>query len=81
MADVIQLRPPLYEATPFRANTVYGEFRASGTICGSIDFIGPFDGCYSMTPDECLSLIVALQRSRADVLQNSNPFHDPRITA
>lgn len=76
---VIPLRPPLYEAKEFRAHTVYGAFRASGTLCGHIDFVGPFRGCYSFSPDEALALIIMLQNARADVLEHSDPMHDPRI--
>lgn len=79
MADVIQLKPPLYEAKKFTANTGFGQFVASGTICGSIDFAGPFAGCYPLSPDEALAIIVMLTNARADVLNNSNPQHDPRI--
>jgi hypothetical protein len=67
MADnVVPLKPPLYEAKPFTANTIYGEFKASGTLCGHIDFVGPFKGCYSVSPDEALAIIVMLQQARAD---------------
>lgn len=78
-ADVIQLRPALYEAKAFGALTRGGDFRASGTICGHIDFIGPFQGTYVLSPDEVLALIVMLQNARADVLDHSDPLHDPRI--
>lgn len=79
MSNVIALRPRLYAARPFTANTVFGEFRASGTLCGHIDFIGPFKGCYTLAPDEALALIVMLQRAREDVLEHSDPLGDPRI--
>lgn len=76
---VIQLRPPLYEAKMFKAATEFGQFTASGTLCGHIDFVGPFAGTYSLSPDEALALIVTLQQARADVLNHSDPLHDPRI--
>jgi hypothetical protein len=77
--NVIPITPPLYTAAEFAADTEFGRFRASGTLCGCIDFVGPFAGCYPLTPDEALSVIVMLQRARADVLANSNPLHDPRL--
>jgi len=76
---IIPFRPPLYEAKAFRANTVFGQFTASGTLCGHIDFVGPLKGTYSLSPDEVLAVIVMLQRARQDVLDNSDPEHDPRI--
>lgn len=69
----------LYRAREFSACTEYGTFRASGTLCGHVDFVGPFSGCYAMSPDEVLALIVMLQMARADVLENSDPMGDPRI--
>lgn len=77
--NVVQLRRKFYEAKAFKAQTVYGDFQASGTICGSIDFIGPFAGCYTVTPDEALAMIIMLKNARADVLDNSDPMGDPRI--
>lgn len=78
-ADVIALKPPLYEAERFEAMTKLGLFAASGTLCGHIDFIGPFNGTYPLSPDEALAIIVMLQNARSDVLNNSNPHGDPRI--
>lgn len=71
--------PRLYEAKSFEATTRLGQFAASGTLCGHIDFIGPFQGCYPLSPDEAFALIVMLQQARADVLENSNPNGDPRL--
>lgn len=68
-----------YQAKAFVAHTTFGPFEASGTLCGNIDFIGPFDGCYPITPDEALAISVMLQQARADVLNNSDPLGDPRI--
>lgn len=79
MSDVVPLGAPLYEATRFRADTELGRFTASGTLCGHIDFTGPFKGTYTLSPDEAFAVIVMLQRARADVLENSDPLHDPRI--
>ena len=76
---VTQIRPPLYEAKHFRAETKFGEFSASGTLCGHIDFVGPFKGCYPLSTDEALALIKMLKNARSDVLDHSNPLHDPRI--
>lgn len=78
MSNVVPLQRALYEAKPFSAQTEFGQFRASGTICGCIDFVGPFEGTYVLSPDEVLSLVIALQNARTDVLQNSRPFSDPR---
>jgi hypothetical protein len=69
----------LYSAKPFTAKTVFGDFSASGTICGAIDFTGPFKGTYTLTPDEALSVINALKNARTDVLNNSDPLGDPRL--
>lgn len=79
MGEVIEQPAALYTAKPFRANTVFGQFEASGTLCGHIDFVGPFKGCYSLSPDEALAVIVMLQRAREDVLENSDPVGDPRL--
>jgi hypothetical protein len=79
MSEVVHLRPRLYDARTFSAATEFGPFHASGTLCGSIDFVGAFKGCYTLTPDEALAVIVMLQQARADVLENSNPNGDPRL--
>lgn len=79
MAEIIELHSQLYEAKAFKATTRYGEWKASGTICGNIDFIGPFKGNYNMSPDEMQSIIIMLQNAREDVLVNSRPYSDPRI--
>lgn len=44
--SVVHLKPKLYEARAFRAETGVGRFEASGTLCGHIDFIGPWRGSY-----------------------------------
>jgi len=77
--NVIQLRPKLYDAKQFKVRTVFGEFIASGTLCGHIDFAGPFKGIYPLSTDDALALIIMLKNARADVLENSDPLHDPRI--
>lgn len=76
---VVPLRPKLYQAKAFRAETTFGRFEASGTLCGHIDFIGPWRGSYPISPDEAQAIIIMLQQARADVLENSDPLHDPRI--
>ncbi len=81
MGDVVPFGPELYEAKEFRAETSAGFFGASGTLCGHIDFIGPFAGAYVLSPDEALGLIVMLQQARADVLEGSDPNGDPRLTS
>lgn len=78
-ADIIQLQPALYYAKEFHADTAFGLFAASGTICGRIDFIGPFEGSYPLSVDEISALIVMLQNARSDVVDNSSPLSDPRL--
>ena len=68
-----------YRAKPFRAGTVYGDFRVSGTLCGHIDVAVPQGNTLALTPDEADALIRALTDARRDVLANSDPFNDPRI--
>jgi hypothetical protein len=75
----IPFKPRLYQAKAFRAVTEVGKFEASGTLCGHIDFIGPWRGSYPISPDEAQSIIIMLQQARADVLANSDPLHDPRL--
>lgn len=75
MADIVPFRPRMYEAKRF----VAGDFEASGTLCGHIDFVVPLGKTYSLSPDEALALIAILQGVREDVLNNSDPLHDPRI--
>lgn len=79
MSEVVPFTPKLYTAKRFEAATIYGQFSASGTLCGHIDFTGPFNGTFPLSPDEALAIIVMLQRGRADVLDNSDPLHDPRL--
>ncbi len=79
MSNVISLGSRHYQAKAFTADTSFGRFEVSGTLCGHIDFVGPFKGSYPLTPDEALRLIVMLQQARADVLENSDPLHDPRL--
>lgn len=82
MSNVVPLQPPLYEAKLFKAGTALGQFSASGTLCGHIDFLVPSSGSiYPLSPDEALAVIVMLQQARADVLANSDPFNDPRLIA
>jgi len=69
----------LYEAKRFETHTELGTFAASGTLCGHIDFVGPFKGTYTLSPDELLALIGMLKQARADVLENSDPLNDPRL--
>ena len=77
---VVPFNPPrLYAAIRFEARTAFGQFAASGTLCGHIDFVGPFKGTYALSPDEVLAIIVMLQQARTDVLSNSDPLNDPRI--
>ena len=78
--SVVSFKPSkLYAAKVFTARTEFGDFGASGTLCGHIDFIGPWRGSYPLSPDEALAVIVALQQARADVLTNSDPLGDSRI--
>jgi len=75
---VVPFRPNLYEAAAFPVNTAEGRFIASGTLCGNIDFATP-DGTWCLSPDEAAALAIALKCARGDVLDNSDPLHDPRI--
>ena len=77
--NIVSFNPPLYEAKLFKADTDVGQFTASGTLCGHIDFVGPFKGTYPLSPDEVLAVIVILQQAREDVLNNSDPQNDPRL--
>ena len=79
MSNVVSLSSRLYEAKVFTANTAVGKFEASGTLCGHIDFVGPFKGSYPLSPDEALTLIVMLQQVRGDVLEHCDPLRDPRL--
>lgn len=80
MSNVVELQAAPYTARCFTADTVFGQFKAAGTRCGHIDFATPELGTYPLTPDEALSLIIALQNARANVLENSQPhlFRDFR---
>lgn len=78
-SNVIALRPALYEAKAFSAMTEAGKFTASGTLCGHVDFVGPFAGTFVLSPDEILSLVAMLQGARDDVLRNADPLGDPRL--
>lgn len=80
MSKVVPFKPRLYDAKRFTARTGCGDFAASGTFCGNIDFVGPFDDrTYPLSPDEVLALINMLKQARQDVLDQSDPLHDPRI--
>jgi len=82
MSEVIPFRrrPAPYEAKAFSAATEFGDFQASGTLCGYIDLVVPRSKyTLSLTPDEAHSVIVMLQNARADVLDHSGPLTDPRI--
>ena len=68
-----------YEAKAFRAEIEGGTILVSGTLCGHIDVAMPHGGTYVLSPDEVLSLVLALQGARNDVLRNSRPFDDPRL--
>ena len=80
MGEVVNLREE-YEAKLFVVDTVYGEFKIAGTLCGAIDIALPIGKTMTLTPNEVRSLIIALTNSRDDVLQNSRPFSDPRLIA
>lgn len=74
--SVVPFGRPLYVAKRFAA----GMFEASGTLCGHIDLTGTWLGTCVLSPDEALALIAILQQAREDVLQNSDPLNDPRLT-
>lgn len=79
MGKVISLKPPLYEAKHCHVATIHGEWEASGTLCGHIDFVVPGAGTYVLSPDEIVALIAVLAAARSDVLKNSDPHGDPRL--
>jgi hypothetical protein len=79
MSDPIPFKKPVYEAKVFATTTEAGRFSATGTICGHIDFTGPFQKTYPLSCDEALALIVMLKQARSDVLNHSDPLLDPRI--
>lgn len=76
---VVPMKPALYEAKLFQTHTELGDFKAAGTLCGHIDFVGPWKGTYTLSPDEAQAVAVMLQNARADVLEHSRPFSDPRL--
>ena len=76
MGEIVNLRQE-YDAKLFTVDTVYGEFKIAGTLCGAIDVALPIRK--TLTPDEAQLLIIALSNSRDDVLRNSRPFDDPRL--
>lgn len=83
MAEIVDFKSAtksgLYEAKRFSAQTLSGDFHASGTLCGHVDFVGPFRGTFVLSPNEVLALIIMLKQARDDVLEHSNPNSDPRI--
>lgn len=78
MGEVVNLCQE-YDAKLFTVDTVYGEFKIAGTLCGAIDVALPIGKTLTLTPDEAQALIIALTNARDDVLQNSRPFDDPRL--
>ena len=76
---VVPFKPLSYEAKLFKASTEFGQFMAAGTLCGHVDFVGPWKGTYTLSPDEIQAVIIMLQNARADVLEHSDPLHDPRL--
>lgn len=76
---IVPFSKPLYTAEEFRVETEIGLFRLSGTLCGHIDFVGPWKGTLCLSPEEAFLLGHALLAARKDVLQNSDPLHDPRL--
>ena len=69
----------LYEAELFTTQTALGEFKAAGTLCGHIDFVGPFKGTCTLSVDEVENVIMMLRRAQNDVLRNADPDNDPRL--
>ena len=80
MSDIVPFKPREYTATSFRCSSIYGEFVASGTLCGNVDFVVPQTGfVLNLSIDEIDHLIEILNMARKDVVENSNPYGDPRI--
>lgn len=77
--NIVPFAPKLYEAKEFMARTEAGRFTASGTLCGHIDFTGPFKGTFVLSPEEAIEIIQMLQGAITDALDNSDPLHDPRL--
>lgn len=81
MSNVSPFKSRLYEAIGFDADTVHGHWQASGTLCGHIDFVIPQSGTFCLSPDEAHAVVLMLTQARHDVLEHSDPIHDPRIIA
>lgn len=80
MSKVISLRARFYEAKGFSVQTPDGEWQASGTLCGNIDFVVPIrGGTFCLSPDEAQAIVLMLTQARHDVLEHSDPYGDPRI--
>lgn len=77
--NIVPFAPKLYEAKEFVARTEAGRFTASGTLCGHIDFTGPFKGTFVLSPNEVGAIILMLKAAMMDVIENSDPLHDPRL--
>ena len=78
MNNVVKLHEE-YNAKLFTVDTIYGEFKIAGTLCGAIDLALPTGNTLALTPDEVAAIISALSAARHDVLENSRPFTDLRL--
>lgn len=80
---IIQFKNSEYIAKEFSVCLEGGEFKASGTLCGHIDFVVPLRQCKSATfvlsPDEAKKIAEMLRNAASDVLLNSRPYDDPRL--
>jgi hypothetical protein len=85
MDNVVSFRPREYKAKEFES----GPFEMAGTLCGCVvlsDGYGWREGetqirrTWCLTVPELDGLISMLQAARADVVENSRPFTDPRLS-
>ena len=80
MADnVCQFDKKLYQAQQYAARSIHGEWVASGTLCGHIDFVIPGYGTLVLDPVEARAVAQMILSSCVDVLANSDPNNDPRL--
>lgn len=73
---ILQFKDREYKAKLFRVCLEDGEFLASGTLCGHIDFAVPLGSrskTFILSPDEAKGIAKMLINAASDVLLNSRP--------
>lgn len=68
-----------YKAKEFKTLTSEGQFIASGTLCGYLDFVIPLgkkSKTFLLSPAEAKKIARMLLSSVEDVLKNSRPKED-----